>query len=130
MRSVDDGIDGLREIVRRRQCEADYDLSNVDEWDPMGTGHYRGAKLTPQQMWGSADTQFASFGVEPEDVPEQFLEVWYSDSLGVAVNLCAYGEDRLHFGQLATFDPDDARELAAAIYQAAEELERRREAER
>lgn len=127
MLSRRDALTAVATAAASHWRESDYEWSNLEEWDEIESGHYPTGKLTPQKMWGSADTRFASLGVESEDTSKQLLKVWYSDSQGVALDSGAYGDDGLRFGQLATFTPDDARELAVAIYQAAEELERRRE---
>lgn len=109
--------------------ESDYDIENVEEWGDE-IEHVSIGRFTPLAYAGSADLGHSGFSVERRDVTDPMTAVWYNRR-GVIVSLEAeweLGEYDAYSGGSADFDPDEARDLAVAIYQAAEELERWREA--
>ncbi len=108
-----------------RWDDEDYDIENVDEWEPMDGDTYRTATFTPRYLSATGEGKFASWVLEDEDLPERTMDVFYRTE---AVHLTFEGADRerdVRAGSLADLSTDQAKELAAALYQAAEELRRR-----
>lgn len=106
--------------------DAEYDIENVDEWGE-NIEHVNIGSFNPSEFRSDADLGYSGFLVENDSVERPTAEVWY-DNGGVTVSLEADLEGGDYAGNAGEFDPDEARELAVAIYQAAEELERWREA--
>lgn len=105
---------------------AEYDIENVDEWGEK-IEHVNIGSFDPSAFRSDADLGCSGFLVENDSVERPTAEVWY-DNGGVTVSLEADLVDDDYAGNAGEFDPDEAREFAVAIYQAAEELERWREA--
>lgn len=106
--------------------DADYDIENVDEWGDK-IEHVNIGSFGLSLFRSNADLGYSGFLVENDSVEEPTAEVWY-DGDGVTVSLEADLADGHYSGSAGEFDPDEAREFAVAIYQAAEELERWQEA--
>ena len=104
-----------------------YDIENADEWEPMDGGTYETGQFTPSALTTSGDGTVAGWLIEDDKLTERTMEVFYDPS---AVHLTFEGKsDELRAGGLAELTTDQAREIAAALFQAAEELDRRREEE-
>jgi len=122
-----DFVSGVAAAAAGRLEEEEYDIVNVDEWDPIGFDRYCTGEVSPEQMSGSAAGTYGGMGFDPDDFTAQRAVVLYSAS-GVSLDLEAHGEGDVRTGLMTEFTSDQARELAAMLYQAAEELDRRREA--
>ncbi len=106
--------------------DEDYDIENVDEWEPMDGGTYETGRLTPSRLRASGDGTVAGWLIEEDTFTNRTMEVFYNSS---AVHLTFEGKsEELRAGGLAELTTDQARDLAAALFQAAEELDQRREA--
>lgn len=103
------------------------DLENVDEWEELA-GTYETGSFAPELYYASGFGNLGSYHVDPEDVDELVLSVFY-DSNNVNLNVEGERGDELTSGALVGLSTDEAREVAAAIYAAAEELDARRDAE-
>lgn len=105
---------------------AEYDIENVDEWGDR-VEHVEIGSFDPASFRSSGDLGCSGYLVENQDVERPTAEVWY-DGSGVALTLEAALDGGDYSGAVGEFTPEEARELAVAVYQAAEELEQWREA--
>lgn len=112
--------------ARGRLDAEDYDLENVDEWEPMGSSYQTGS-FGFKSASASGRTGRATWEFEPEDFDDRTAVVWYNAD-GLRVILEAAGPEA-RSGFSAGLDAEQAKEFAAAIYQAAIEHEARLEAE-
>lgn len=122
-------MEGVASMAAANWAEADYDIEDAENWDPVQGGLYIVDEFTPSQIITTAtvhaDDPFHRVNCEifPEQLPERDVIISYDPS-AVNVEIDGSGEDR-RGGSLASLTPEQAREVAAAIYQAAEELDRR-----
>lgn len=103
-----------------------YDIENADEWEPLDGGTYNTGSFTPMELMSSGEGEFAGWLIEDDDLSERTMEVFY-DSNAIHLSFEGSGGD-MRAGGLGSLSPDQARNLGAALYQAGEELEWRREA--
>jgi len=123
-----EALQGVAALAATRIDAADYDLSNVEEWDTR-PGTFAGGEFTAAGGRGSAETGFTSVVFEPEDFDAHTARIHYDETFGVTIDVGHTAEDRdLYLGSLIHFDADTAREFAAAIYEAAEVLDAYEEA--
>lgn len=116
---------GVAALAAARWETEDYDIENVENWEPMKHGTYTTGTFSPGYFSTSGEGKVGGWLLEDEDLSERTLEVFYDTQ---EVHLTMEGKsDDVRSGGLAAFDTDQARDLAAALYQAAEELDRRRE---
>lgn len=114
-------------LAGTRFDDADYEIENVDEWGPID-GTYLIESFSPAAVNASGDGTVASWLLEDHELEDRTAEVFYNQS-GVLLAFEATGKERnVRTGSRSEFTPEQAKELAAALYQAAEELQRRREA--
>jgi len=114
---------GVAALAATRWENEDYDIENADEWEPLKGGIYETGTFTPAALTTSGDGKVAGWLLEGDDFSERAVEVFYDPS---AVHLSFEGSDGdLRAGGLAELTTEQARELAAALFQAAEELDRR-----
>ncbi|WP_418280816.1 hypothetical protein [Halorubrum sp. DTA98] len=114
---------GVAALAAARWNDAEYDIDAVDEWGPIKGGLYTTGVFSPESLLTSGNDPAADWLVEDDDLTDRTLEVTY-DSEGVQLAIEGSAEDT-RAGGLAEVSPEQAREIAAAIFQAAEELERR-----
>jgi len=94
-----------------------------DDLDPIDNGIYRTGEFTPEAVTGSGQGPISQWEFNAEDFEEQVLEICYTCG-GVSLEIQAKGEEKRD-GMLADFSTDQAREIAAALWQAAEERDHR-----
>ena len=116
---------GVAALAAGRWSDAEYDIDAVDEWEPLKGGLYTTGVFSPASILTSGDDPDGGWLVEDDDLSERTLEVTY-DSDGVQLAIEGSAADTCA-GGLAELSPEQAREIAAALYQAGEELERRTE---
>ena len=105
----------------------EYDIENADQWEPLSGGTYQIGQFTAQMLTASGQGAVGGWLVERGVLDDCLVEVFYStDGITVALEGDA-GDVRASTG--AELAPDQAREIGAALYQAAEELEARRAAD-
>lgn len=102
-------------------------LEDTDEEDPVDTLDYWVADVEPKVIRSSGGGVVAGWDIEGESLDELQVAAWY-DSAGVALDLQGDGE-LVRTSTFAQLDPDEARELGVALFQAAEELDAWREAD-
>lgn len=118
-----DFMSAVAALAATRWDNEDYDIENAEEWEPIDSGTYETGRFSPDYLSASGQGKFASWLLEDDDLPERTMEVFYSPQ---AVHLTFEGSDGdVRAGGLADLTTDQARDLAAALYQAAEELDRR-----
>lgn len=115
-------IGGVAALAATRWENEDYDIEN---WDPMEGGSYTTGSFTPTSMRTSGDGTVAGWLLEADDLVQMTVEVFY-DTSGVHLTIEGNGDD-VYGGAQSEFDPHEAKEAAAALYQAAEEYQRRTE---
>jgi hypothetical protein len=98
-----------------------------EEWDPI-EGPMDVVDVDPARPSLTGEGPLGGFLLDRDDVADAALSVWY-DRPGVYVSLEVEGEGDVYAGGSGMLDPDQARDLAVALYQAAEELERRPDGE-
>lgn len=118
-------LGGVATLAATRWENEDYDIENVENWDPLKGGTYTTGTFTPQQLTTSGEGTVSGWLLEDDDFTDRTMEVFY-DPDAVHLTLEGQGED-LRRGGLAELTTDQARDLAAALFQAAEELDRRQE---
>ncbi len=113
------------DLAAARLDTEDYEIDNADEWGTMGCQSFYTGTFTPDSIQTSGDGTVAGWLLEDDDLDDRTLEVFY-DTSGVHVAIEASGE--AVFGSTGCeFSPTQAKQVAAALYQAAEELQRRTE---
>ncbi|SDK17231.1 hypothetical protein SAMN05216226_1313 [Halovenus aranensis] len=115
----------VADLAAARLDTEDYDIDNADEWEPIGSQTFYTGSFTPESVQTSGDGTVAGWLLEDEDLDERTLEVFY-DTGGVHIAIEGSGE--AVFGSTGCeFPPQLAKQVAAAMYQAAIEQERRSE---
>jgi len=99
---------------------------DVDGWAGPTGGVRETGQFAPTWMLTSGEGPAASWRMENQKFDERTLRVLY-DHGGVQVDIEAEG-DGVRGGALVELQPEQARELAVSLYQAAEEQEAAREA--
>lgn len=114
---------GVATLAAARWNDEGVDIEAVEAWEPLDGGVYHTGRFTPQAVQTSGDGTKAGWSLSDDDFSDRTMEVFYSPD---AVNLTFEGTgDPVWGGGLAELTTDQARELAAALFQAAEELDRR-----
>lgn len=121
-------LGGVAAAAVARWEDEEYDLENVEEWDPMDTHSFTTGEFTPEAAGTNGEAPYSGWMVEDDVLNERKATVFY-DADGVTVSIGGDSDDGMWFGSHVEFTPADAKEYAAAVFQAAEELERRREVE-
>lgn len=98
-------------------------IVEIESCDPMGGGNFRTGMFTPEKIKTNGNGSSCNWMVDDGQLTERTVEIYY-DREGVHVVLEGKGDD-VHGDAKAMVDVDQAREFAAALYQAAEELDRR-----
>lgn len=114
---------GVAALAATRWDGEDYDIENAENWEPPTGDTFQTGTFTPKLVTTSADGKIGGWLLEDTDFTERTMEVFY-DSSGVHLTIEGKGDD-VRGGGLAELDTEQARNLAAALYQAAEELDRR-----
>jgi len=117
---------GVAALAATRWESEDYDIDNVENWGPLGSSLYITGEITPDEVTASADGKYGGVAFNDDDFTERVAQVTYW-SEGVSLDIEAKGDENVRSGVLAGLTTDQARELAAMLYQAAEELDQRRE---
>lgn len=116
-------IEGVAALTATRWDAEGHDPENIEEWAPTEPGTYTTGEFSPVYLSTSGSVPGGEWLLEDSDFTERSIQVFYDQR---KVNLGVSGEgEGIDGGLLAELNPDQARELGAALYQAAEELERR-----
>jgi hypothetical protein len=102
----------------------DFNIGDAHKWDPVAGATYDVETLSPSLLTASVDTSNAHLRLENDEFADRNAEVFYSPR-GVLLGLNGTAGEHVRGGALATFEPEEARQLAAALLRAAEELDRR-----
>lgn len=106
----------------------DYDIEDADEWDPATPGHYFTGRFAPSAITSTSQNSTHLLEFRDGDFSDRVLNVQYDeDHVNVAIEGSADGG--VCAGALAELSPEQAKEIAAALYMAAEEQSRREWAE-
>lgn len=101
------------------------DPANVDEWDPLepwDAGTWTTGEFEPTGMWASGEFPYSAWDLD-EILDEASVEVFYDTE---KVLLAFENKDETsRIGAHISLPPDEVMELAAALYQAAWELDNR-----
>ena len=124
-----EALEGVAALAAARWTAEGYDPADVAEWRDLGSDDFRTIELDAQGGRGSAEMPFSRVEVNAGNVDEHTAYVRYDDYNDVSIEI-AHESNDVYLGMLTHFDERGPRALAAAIYQAAGELERRREADR
>jgi len=116
---------GVAALAATRWENEDYDIENAEDWEPIEGGSYTTGTFVPATMRTSGEGAVTSWLLEDAEFEDRTTEVFY-DTSGVHVTIEGSSED-LYGGAIGEFDPDEAKQLAAALFQAAEEYDRRSE---
>ncbi|QDX41784.1 hypothetical protein [Salarchaeum sp. JOR-1] len=119
-------LGGVAALAASRWENEDYDIQNVENWEPLGTSLYVTGEITPDEVTASADGEYGRLTFNDDDFTERLAQVTYWTE-GVSLEIEAKGDGNVRAGQLTGLTTDEARELATILFQAAEELDRRRE---
>lgn len=119
------------EIVARATAElagrleaTEYDYQDIEKWGTLTAGKCPTGEAPAASVAANTVTEHSYTDLRPADLDERAkAEVAYWQE-GPALELIGEG-DTNEIGALVHFDPDDARELAYALLQAAAEYERR-----
>jgi hypothetical protein len=118
--AVDAAASRAAAAVARRLEATDYDLGDWRLADLDGTVNVE--NMPPTEVSCSGETAGASWLVEPPLIDDGTVEVFYS-GWGVTAAFTGRSADGEHrAGASASLTPAQARELGAALMQAAEEL--------
>lgn len=110
-------LSGLAEGLRE---EDGYDLEEMRDV-PEQNALWGSGDVTPQSMASSGYGPAARWSVDDRQLDDVTLNVHYD---GITVNLDLEGKsESARAGYLATLDPDQAKEIAVALYRAAEDVE-------
>jgi hypothetical protein len=125
-----EALQGVAALAATRFEGTERDLEHVEEWHPLGRGSWMLEAPDATDAGGRIEAPHVDAGVELGAQAPAWANVWYADPDGVSLGVERERDaDDVYVSAQATFDTDAARELAATIYQAAEELDRRREIE-
>ena len=116
-------IEAVAALAATRWEAEGYDPADLDGWEPMEPGTYTTGEFTPSLLITSGEGSAGRWLIEDADLDARSLEIHY-DSGGVKLSFEGTS-DALRGGMLAEFQPEQARKAAAALYQAAEELDAR-----
>lgn len=105
--------------------EEGYDPSDLQSWRDEGGPYSTTQEVTPTSIMPFAEGRFASFSTPRGAFEERSVEVFY-DSEDIVLAGQANSDD-LKVDMSIGFSPEAAREVAVALYQAAEEFEAREE---
>jgi hypothetical protein len=112
---------GVASLAAVRWDSEDYDIENADEWEPLKRGIYETGTFVPLAISSNGRGASASWMIEDDQLQERALQVWYDPE---SVHIAFEGEsDETYAGGLAELEPEQAKELGAALYQAAVEYE-------
>lgn len=104
-----------------------YNIEDAEQWDPLSGGTYPTGSVSPGALSSSGYGPATKWLLEDDAFTDRRLEVYYSpDGVHITAEATADGEG-VRSGSVAELDPEQAREIAAALYRAAEEYERRPE---
>jgi hypothetical protein len=125
-----EAMQGVAALAATRFEGTERDMSDVDEWPPLGHESWFVDAPDAIDAEGHIEAPHVTAGVDIGADAPAWPNVWYKDSEGVGVGIERERDaDDVYLSASATFDTDAARDLAAAIYRAAEELDTRRELE-
>ena len=113
-------------LADTRFDQAGYDINNVEGCGPID-GTYLIESFSPAAVNVSGDSAVASWYLEDRKLEDRAGEAFYNQS-GI---LLAFEEtcekQNVRAGSRSGFKPEQGKELAAALFQAVEELQLRRE---
>lgn len=115
------------ELAALRWREDDLDIEKVEEWGGLD-GTFSIGSSAPKAVGVEIETNLTYSRLEPEQFDDRECEVYYSDQ-GVNLGVIAKGAEEKRAEATFTLEPADARQLAADLASASEELARRREVE-
>jgi len=102
---------------------ADEGWSEPEEWGPIGNGAYPLDGISGSELVLFADGSIGQWTIEPYDIDETTVEVHYTSEY-VRLGVDAEG-DEISAGGGFDLTSDEARNLAVALFRAAEEMDRR-----
>lgn len=108
-------------VARRGTPAEDYDVDEPDTQLREGWfAHFEATRFSASYLG-----DFGGFELIGREVDEQLVEVAF-DSDGVLLTVDGRNDDySIDAGAMGVLEPEEAREVAAAIYRAAEEVEAR-----
>lgn len=117
-----DALQALAALASARWAEEGIDFDRADEWGDLSGGIRRTGEIDAAAAGAVVRAPFGTAGVDRENSSEATVTVAYDDTERVRLStMIEAGEAYADSG--TELDPDDARELAVALYQASEELE-------
>lgn len=120
-----DFMSAVAALAGTRWDNEDYDVANVENWDDVDCGSYCTGSFSPLEVNTNGDGPISGWLLEDDELDERMTEVFYtSDAVFISVE--GRGEN-IYSGSRGGFEPDQAKQVAAALYQAAEELQQRQE---
>lgn len=112
-------------VAATRWESEDYDPENVDEWKPIRGGRYTTGRLRAEQISAEGNGPATDWKVTDDQLDERQLIVSY-DSEGPWLAVVGSADDRSFYHEVgADLDPEEAKQLAGALFQAAWEYENR-----
>lgn len=111
-------------LAATKWAAADYDIEDAEEWKPATGGHYFTGRFAPSAIDSTSQNSTHLLEFRDGDFSDRVLNVQYDeDHVNVVIEGRADGG--VCAGALAELSPEQAKELAATIYMAAEEQSRR-----
>lgn len=118
-------LEGVATVAAARWQSDELEIDNVDEWEPIRSAVYETGEVEADSLSAMGQAGPAHWRVGDDDIEERILTASY-DEEGPRLAVAGRAEGGLPKSEsLARLTPDQARELAAALYQAAEEYDRR-----
>lgn len=113
---------GAAAVAAARWEDEDYDPANVDGWEPIVGAGYVTGEFDVGPALGGITTEYFDIEFGRDELAAVDIVAGY-DRDGVTLTIEANGDGPVRQGVLADLSPDDARELAGALYQAAWEYD-------
>ena len=120
-------LGGVAATAAAQWADGDYDLEDVEDWDPMDGHTFTTGEYQPVDVGSTGHAPVTDWVVRGDDLEDRSASVFY-DRDGVTVSIGGEAAG-LSVSSHAEFTAEDAKAFAASMYRAAEELERRRAAE-
>ena len=120
--SLPDNID-IPVASLRSRCEGSGE-SDPEEMEPIGAKMFETGSLTPERAEFFAETEVSKLDVADYQLDEREVRVRY-DASDVLLTVNCEQEDIVSISAGVDLSADEARQLAEALFQAAEEKEQR-----
>lgn len=118
-------IESLAALAAARRSDG-VNSSEIDGWHDADADDLATGDVAPEEVTVSATGPLGEWLLEDAALSDRRLEVSY-DALNILLSVEGSGDD-VDTGTLTALTPEQAREVAVALYQAADEHERRWEA--